>query len=132
MNKNEVDLNKIKNKKLEELIHHILISPGEYIEKDDLKKLYSLLRKAKFITPACGAGIMRISDTTGGLSIPAFTSMDEYNLEFDGGNIGPIILDYASIILLLEDESLEGLAVNPHGECFYFSRDMILDAFLID
>ena len=96
------------------------------MDNDDLEKLYSLLKKAKFITPACGAGIMRISDTTGGLSIPAFTSMDEYTVEFEGGNIKPVILDYVRILMTLEDESLEGLFLNPEGESFFVSRDLIM------
>ena len=62
MNKKESDLKNIRNNELEELIHHILTSPGEYVENDDLKKLYSLLKKAKFIT-ACEGGILRTSDT---------------------------------------------------------------------
>ena len=126
MAEKSLDLKEIRNDELEELIHHILTSPGEYVDNDDLEKLYSLLKKAKFITPACGAGIMRISDTTGGLSIPAFTSMDEYTVEFEGGNIKPVILDYVSILMTLEDESLEGLFLNPEGESFFVSRDLIM------
>ena len=126
MAEKSLDLKEIRNDELEELIHHILTSPGEYVDNDDLEKLYSLLKKAKFITPACGAGIMRISDTTGGLSIPAFTSMDEYTVEFEGGNIKPVILDYVRILMTLEDESLEGLFLNPEGESFFVSRDLIM------
>lgn len=128
MNKKESDLKNIRNNELEELIHHILTSPGEYVEDDDLRKLYSLLKKAKFITPACGGGILRISDTTGGLSIPAFTSIDEYSIKFEEKHIKPIIIDYVNILIYLEDESLEGLFVNPEGESFFISRDMIIDA----
>lgn len=131
MNKEELDLKNIKNNELEELIHHILTSPGEYIENDDLKKLYSLLKKAKFITPACGGGILYISDTTGGLSIPAFTNMNEYNIEFEGNHIKPIINDYVNILMYLEDENLDGLSVNPNGKSFFISRDMIIDALKI-
>ena len=128
MSKKESDLKNIRNDELEELIHHILTSPGEYIEDDDLKKLYFLLKKAKFITPACGAGILRITDTTGGISIPAFTSLNEYNIEFEGGQIKPIIIDYVKILLYLEDESLEGLFINPDGESFFITRDMLFKA----
>ena len=126
MNEKSLDLNEIRNDELEELIHQILTSTDEYIDNDDLEKLFSLLKKAKFITPACGAGIIRSSDTTGGVSIPAFTSMDEYTTEFEGGNIKPIILDYVGILLELEDESLEGLFINPEGESFFIIRNLIM------
>lgn len=120
----------VENRELEKLIEDIFNSPGEYIEKDHLDMLYKIIKKAVFISPSCGAGIIYSSDTTGGLTIPAFTDIEKFNEDFEESHFKPVTWDYIDAIIYLEDERLDGMLVNPGINNFFISRDMIIDAYL--
>ena len=119
----------IRNNHLLNVIHEIKESDGDIIEADMIAKLYSELMLATFISPACGAGLLRIPSSDGKLAIPVFTSMNEYNLEFDGGNIGPVPWKFANYIEFLDDENVIGIIINPHVDDFFVPQDMIEGVF---
>ena len=117
------------NNHLLNVIHEIKESDGDIIEADMIARLYSELMLATFISPACGAGLLRIPSSDGKLAIPVFTSMNEYNLEFDGGNIGPVPWEFANYIEFLDDENVIGIIINPHVDDFFVPQDMIEGVF---
>lgn len=127
---NDNIVEKIENNELRELIREIFDSEGDYISEAHLNKLYKILPTSFLISPACGAGILYIGDTRGGVSIPAFTSMNEYNLSFEGAEINPVVWPFGFVLSYLEDEpELEGVVINPHIDNFFVSKDMIQDIF---
>ena len=117
----------VNNDDLRSLIKEIFDSPGDYISDEHIERLNELVRSATFISPACGAGILYISDMDDNVLIPAFTSMDEYNIEFVGANIEPVSWNFTNLIIFLNDEDLEGIVINPQIDNFFVSRDMIID-----
>lgn len=122
------DVEDVRNDDLRELIFEIFASEGEYIEDAHLQRLYRILKKSVLISPACNGAVLYVSDTKGGISIPSFTSMDEYNLEFQGGNIKPLTWHFVQALGFLESNSnLEGILINPGIDNFFVSRDMIVE-----
>lgn len=92
----------IENNKIRKIIRDIFDSDGEFIDEVLIDDLAYELCRATFISPACGAGLLMLGSENGGVLIPAFTSMDEYNLEFEGGNIGPVSWKFIEILNYLD------------------------------
>lgn len=125
------DVGNVRNDKLRELITDIFESEGDYILDSHMKRLHTLLKSSVFISPSCGAGILFVSDTTGGVTVPAFTSMGEYNVEFEGGNIEPVSWHFTRMLGYMQANSkLEGMIINPGIDNFFVSNEMILDILL--
>ena len=57
--------------------------------------------------------------------------MDEYNVEFEGGNIEPVSWHFSKMLGYMEANSeLEGMFINPGIDNFFVSNEMILDILL--
>ena len=117
-------LEDIENDDLRVTIQKIFDSEGEYIDEELIEELTDKLVDATFITPACGAGFLMMGDVDSKV-VPAFTSMREYNVEFEGANIGPVQWKFIEIINQLEDEAVEGMVINPNIDNFFASMPII-------
>lgn len=124
-----MDIHDVRNNHLHKIIEDIIDFPGDYIDESLIIDLKREVRFSTFICPACEAGILILGDDDGGgFAIPAFTSMNEYNQEFEGTKIEPIAWQFSDAKEYLEDENIEGIVVNPHIDDFLLSSDIILDA----
>ena len=63
------------------------------------------------------------------ISYSSFYKYDEYNLKFDGENIGPIPWGFANYIEFFDDEDVKGIVINPHIDDFFVPQDMIENIF---
>lgn len=123
-----MQIDHIRNNHLLNVMHEIKEYDGDIIEEVIDKLCYELML-ATFISPACGAGLLRIPSSDGKSAIPVFTSMNEYNLKFDGENIGPIPWEFANYIEFFDDEDVKGIVINPHIDDFFVPQDMIENIF---
>ena len=122
-----LDVETLRNNHLREIIHEIQYSENDIIDDDLINKLCNELKLGSFISPACGAGLLRIpgSDENSSL-IPLFTSLNEYNVEFEGGNIGSVSWNFRIYEDIVEDfDDIEGIVVNPHIDNFLIPPDII-------
>lgn len=117
----------VRNNHLLKLIEEILNSPGENVDGLLIDKLLEEVMLATLICPACDAGLIMAGDENSKV-IPAFTSMDEYNLEFDGADIYPVSWEFGRYYEYLSDETVEGIIINPHINDFFISQDLIINA----
>ena len=124
-----MNIHDVRNNHLQKIIEDIFDFPGEYIDESLITDLKREVRFSTFICPACGAGLLLLGDEgESGVAIPAFTSMNEYNLEFEGANIEPVAWQFSDVVQYLENENFEGIIVNPHIDNFFISQDVIRDA----
>ena len=122
-----LDVETLRNNNLRDIIHEIQTCDSEIVPDNLINKLCHELKMASFITPACGAGLLRLpaSDENSSL-IPIFTSLNEYNIEFTGANIEPISWNFNFYEELTQDfDDIEGIVVNPNIDNFFISSDII-------
>ncbi len=120
----------VENDKIRKIIRDIFDSDGEFVDEALIDDLAYELSTATFISPACGAGLLMLSSENGGVLIPAFTSMNEYNLEFEGGHIGPVSWKFIEILNYLDNDNFEGMVINPHVDDFFVSLTIIHHALI--
>ena len=117
----------VRNNHLQDLIDAILDFPGDYVDGSLVADLKRELIFSTFVCPDCGAGLLMLGDKNQGMSLPAFTSVKEFNLEFGQSNIFPVSFEFGQAEEFLLQKDFDGIVINPHIDDFFVSRDIISD-----
>lgn len=118
----------IRNNHLKRIIHDILNFPDDSIDEALIDSLEGELILSTFICPDCGAGLLMVCGADGGKALPAFTGMEEFDVEFADSNIMPASFEFNMVRQYLCEEDFDGIVINPHIDDFFVSRDIITDA----
>ena len=120
----------IRNNHLVDVIRYILDTTEDIIAPKDIDHLFSELMLATLIAPSCGAGLIRgTSKNSDKINLPLFTSIDEFNIDFEESNIFPVPFELPFYLDFLDDDEMEGIVINPGIDNFFISNDWILEIY---
>ena len=121
-----ISVEDVRNNHLLDIIHQIYNSEGDYIDEDLIDLLCGELKVSTLISPACGAGLLRMPASDDSSVLPVFTSLNECNVEFEGDQFGFVSWNFRIFENLIDDfDDIEGIVVNPHVDNFFISWDII-------
>lgn len=122
INRRPDGMENLNNEELEAAINRIRFGDGW---QDDMDELYRMLRKAYFIYPQAVNGNLVIAAEGSKYRVPVFTGMDKCRSIRNEFGFKLKLWPFVNILYLIRSEDFDGVVVNPDGDEFLITRDMI-------